>query len=278
MKKEDYEIMDLFGIGNTMNALSNVITGQLNYRDAKKARAENMAFQREQFNYLKEQNALQQHREDTAIQRKMKDLRESGLNPLSADATGGASTGATGSTTSYSGEQAAQRPLDMLSGLQIEADSLYNLMGAKNGLAQQQAQTENLQQDLLNKQQSVLESQANVANKTEDTKLKKQQQKHISKQMDQIDQNMTNMQTENKINTWNYNKSKWGNIRTTDSPSKYSIGPVSFDENSAIFRNNPALNTIGRVAGEISNGINSAIDTFKDWGKRKYRQMRGKAR
>lgn len=274
--------MDLFGIGNTMNALSNVITGSLNYKEQKKAREENMAFQKVQFNYLKEQNALQQHREDTAVGRKMQDLRNNGLNPLAADATGGASTGATGSTTSFSGEQAAQRPLDMLSGLQIEADSLYNLMGAKNGLAQQQAQTDNLQQDLINKQQEVLESQGRITNTTEDTNLKKKQQEQIGKQMEEIDQKMTNMKTENDINTWNLNKSKWGNIRTTDTPSKYSVGlgkfNLSFDENSGLIRNNPALNAIGRVAGEITNGINAGIDGLKNWGRKKYNQMRGKAK
>ena len=142
-----------------MNSLSNVITSALNYKDQKKAREENMAFQREQFDYLKDQNALQQKREDTAVQRKMSDLRESGLNPLAADATGGASTGATGSSTSFTGQDAAQRSTDLLSNLEIQADSLYNLMSAKNGLSQQQAQTDLLQQEKLNKQQEVLESQ-----------------------------------------------------------------------------------------------------------------------
>lgn len=265
--------MDLFGIGSTMNALSNVITGSLNYKEQKKAREENMAFQRDQFNYLKEQNQLQQHREDTAVQRKMQDLRESGLNPLAADATGGASTGATGSTTSFTGEQAAQRPLDMLNGLQIEADSLYNLMSAKNGLAQQQAQTDNLNQDLLNKQQEILESQGRIANTTEDTKLKKEQQREIGKQMNKIDAEISNIKSTTDTENWNRLYSQNYNLRTTDQLGKISAGPLSIDMNLA----NTFNKAIGDMVDTIGNTITDKINKGKNWAKSKFNQMRGKA-
>lgn len=281
--------MDLFGIGSTVNAISNLATGLANTKSQQKQNKENLAFQKEQFEYLKQQNALQQQREDTAVQRKMKDLRESGLNPLAADATGGASTGATGSTTSFSGVDAAQTPMDMLSGLQIEADSLYNLMGAKNGLAQQEAQTENLQSDLLTKEADRRATEANILNTMEDTKVKKKTQDQIAQNILESESNIaknkadirhTNIQSD--AAQWNLDKSKWGNIRTTDAPSKYGIKignfGIDFDENSGLIRNNPALNAIGRVGGEITNSINRGIDALKNWGKSKYRQMRGKAR
>lgn len=272
--------MDLYGIGSTMNSLSNLITGSLNYKEQKKAREENMAFQKEQFNYLKEQNKLQQHREDTAVQRKMADLNRSGLNPLAADATGGASTGATGSTTSFTGEQAAQRSLDMLSGLQIEADSLYNLMSAKNGLAQQQAQTDNLNQDLLNKQQEILESQGRIANTTEDTNLKKKQQEEIGKQMNKIDAeisninaNTTNTQSKTDTENWNRQYSQNYNLRTTDALGKISAGPLSIDMNLA----NTFNKAVTDMTNSISNTISDKIEKGKKWAKSKYNQMRGKA-
>lgn len=273
--------MDLYGIGSGINSLSNLIVGSLNYKEQKKAREENMAFQRDQFNYLKEQNALQQHREDTAVKRKMQDLRNSGLNPLAADATGGASTGATGSTTSFTGEQAAQQPLDMLSGLQIEADSLYNLMGAKNGLAQQQAQTDNLQQDLINKQQEVLESQGRIANTTEDTNLKRKQQKEIDKQMNKIDAeigninaNTANTQSKTDTENWNRGYSQNYNLRTTDALGKVGFGPISVDMNTAA--------TFGKATTDLANGIANTIQSgaknIYNWGKKKYNQMKGKAK
>lgn len=265
--------MDLFGIGSTINGLSNLITGGLNYKEQKKAREENMAFQRDQFNYLKEQNALQQKREDTAVQRKMQDLRDSGLNPLAADATGGASTGATGATTSFTGEQAAQRPLDMLSGLQIEADSLYNLMSAKNGLTQQQAQTDNLNQDLLNKKQEILESQGRIANTTEDTNLKKKQQQKIGKEMNKIDKEVENIGEQTTAAQWNRKYSQNYNLRTTDPLGKISAGPVSIDMNLA----NTFNKAVGDMANSISNTISDKIEKGKNWAKSKYNQMRGKA-
>ena len=281
--------MDLFGIGSTVNAISNLATGLTNTKSQEKQNKANLAFQREQFEYLKQQNAIQQQREDTAVQRKMNDLRESGLNPLAADATGGASTGATGATTSFTGVEAAQTPMNMLEGLQIEADSLYNLMGAKNGLAQQEAQTDNLQQDLLNKEADRRATEAGILNTMEDTKVKKKTQEQIAQNILESESNIaknnadiknTNVQTDTA--RWNLNKSRWGNIRTTDAPSKYSVNlgnfGVSFDENSGLIRNNPALNAIGRVGGEITNSINNGIDALKNWGKSKYRQMRGKAK
>lgn len=219
----------------------------------------------------------------------MNDLRESGLNPLAADATGGASTGATGSTTSFTGVDAAQAPMNMLEGLQIEADSLYNLMGAKNGLAQQEAQTANLQSDLETKEVQRREAEAGILNTMEDTNLKKKTQEQIAQNILESESNIaknnadienTNVQTDTA--RWNLNKSRWGNIRTTDAPSKYSINlgkfGLSFDENSGLIRNNPALNAIGRLGGEITNSINNGIDSLKNWGKSKIRQMRGKAR
>ena len=226
----------------------------------------------------------------------MNDLRESGLNPLSADATGGASTGASGSTTSFSGTEAAQMETNLLDGLSVEADSLYNLMSAKNGLAQQQAQTDNLQQDLLNKEADRRATEAGILNTMEDTNVKKKTQEQIAQNIlesesniaknhasiNNLDANTKNTNVQTDAAKWNLNKSKWGNIRTTDAPSKYSINAgkfaISFDENSGLIRNNPALNAIGRIGGEITNSINSGIDALKNWGKSKYRKMRGKAK
>ena len=274
--------MDLFGIGSTINAISNLATGTMNYKEQKKAREENMAFQKEQFEYLKQQNALQQQREDTAVQRKMKDLRESGLNPLAADATGGASTGATGNTTSFSGESAAQMGTDLMSGLQIEADSLYNLMSQKNGLAQQQAQTDLLQQEKLNKEQDILESQSRIASNTSDQNLKKAQEGQIAEQNKKIRQETTNLATQNDIDNWNYNYSKNQNLRTTDALGNFSIkaGPlhISGNENMMPLRSNPFYQAAGRLGSEISQTINNGIDGMKNWAKSKFRQMRGKAR
>lgn len=52
----------------------------------------------EQFQYLKDQDALAMERADTAYQRAMADMRKAGLNPLSSSGVSGADTGVSGST------------------------------------------------------------------------------------------------------------------------------------------------------------------------------------
>ena len=178
-----------------------------------------------------------------------------------------------GSTTSFTGEQAAQSPMDMLSGLQIEADSLYNLMSAKNGLAQQQAQTDNLNQDLLNKQQEILESQGRIANTTEDTNLKKKQQEEITKQMNKIDKEIENIGEQTTTAQWNRQYSQNYNLRTTDPLGKISAGPLSIDMNLA----NTFNKAVGDMANSIGNTISDKIEKGKSWAKSKYNRMRGKA-
>lgn len=269
--------MDLFGIGSTVNALSNLATGIMNNKAQKEQQEWNKNFQREQFEYLKEQNALQQHREDTAVQRKMNDLRESGLNPLAADATGGASTGATGSTTSFSGTEAAQMETNLLEGLSVEADSLYNLMSAKNGLTQQQAETENLESDLLTKEAQRREIEAGILNTMEDTNVKKKTQEQIAQNILESESNIAKNKadtayTQSRTETENYNRNYSQNygIRTTDAQGNISAGPISIDMNTA--------SIFGKATSDMAKGIGNAIKN--QWQKankwwNKYNQYRG---
>ncbi|QCS36204.1 minor capsid protein [Capybara microvirus Cap1_SP_161] len=57
-------------------------------------------FQQEQFDYLKEQDLLKQQREDTAIQRQVKDYIDAGLSPVLASGGSGAMSNAGGSSVS----------------------------------------------------------------------------------------------------------------------------------------------------------------------------------
>ena len=77
-------------------------------------------FQKDQFNYMKQQAELMREREDNAMSRRIEDIKNAGLNPLMALGTPGAmaqiapsggNSGQTGSPVRVSGFQSAQ--LDM---------------------------------------------------------------------------------------------------------------------------------------------------------------------
>lgn len=131
---------DFWGIGSFLNG---IIGNSLSYNTSEKNRKaqkeqfeKNMAFQREQFDYLKEQNELTRQREDTAIQRRAEDYKNAGMNYLLAG-NDGASATSTG-TTSFSGTDAAQsnyqyRDVGIPDALRAVND-IYNTMRNKTEL------------------------------------------------------------------------------------------------------------------------------------------------
>ena len=82
----------------------------------------NLAFQREQFDYQKELNALQMEREDTAFQRQVEDAQKVGINPMALAGGSGAPTQSLNST-SLSGSSIAQHS----NPISIDTSSLNNI-------------------------------------------------------------------------------------------------------------------------------------------------------
>lgn len=101
-------------ISNLASAGGGIIGGAVDYKQSK----ENLAFQREQFEYQKQLNQLQMEREDTAHQREAADLEAAGL---SKTLTAGGGSGS--STASLHSAPAPQRQADtmnrILQGMQI---------------------------------------------------------------------------------------------------------------------------------------------------------------
>ena len=150
-------------------------------------------------------------------------------------------------------------------------------MSAKNGLAQQQVQTDNLQQDLLNKEAERRATEAGILNTMEDTEVKKKTQNQIAQNILESESNIAKnkAETENiqsRTATENYNRGYSQNygIRTTDSQGNITAGPISVDMNTA--------SIFGKATSDMAKGIGNAIKN--QWQKankwwNKYNQYRG---
>ncbi len=96
-------------------------------------------FAKDQFEYQKQQNDLTRQREDTAIQRRQADLKQAGLNPLSAGDSGGASAATmSGSTMSGGSQQGTAPQMEQLAGLDNLFQGVMNIMSQKQNIAQSQ--------------------------------------------------------------------------------------------------------------------------------------------
>lgn len=196
--------MGMFGIGSALGAIGNAIIGGLNYKEQKKINEQNLALQREQFEYQKNLQKEIFAREDSAVQRKVQDLVKSGLNPALA-AGGGASAGSAVGMVQMGGQQAAQLNMDM----QGAVDNIYNALKSSQEIA-----TSKAQRALINAQ--IAGEIADAANTTEDTKIKEQE--YIDK-------------------VYNYNKYKGLNLPIgfqANSPYSAAQGALFMAENSAL--------------------------------------------
>ena len=96
-------------------------------------------FAKDQFEYQKQQNDLTRQREDNAIQRRQADLKQAGLNPLSAGDSGGASAQTMGGSTMAGGSQQGTAPqMEQLAGLDNIFQGVMNIMTQKQNIAQSQ--------------------------------------------------------------------------------------------------------------------------------------------
>lgn len=176
----------------------NAINNKKNFELQSYYAGQNLKLQKEQFQYLKEQNALQQQREDTAVQRQVKDLQGAGINKLYATNMGGASTGATGSTTSFSGVEAPQQAG---TDWRQEGGQLESAINSAQGIAnvyQTKAQTELTKQEIANMSSKKLNIEA-------DTLLKEAMSAKTKNEKDEILQKIKNLSKEYDSLEHNYN-------------------------------------------------------------------------
>ena len=174
--------MDLFGLGSMFGAISDGIVGGLNYAEQKDYNEWSKDFAERNFNFQQKQYEEQKLREDTAVQRRAKDLEEAGFNKLMASGQG-ANAGSTVGTVSPTG-QAPQLQL----GIQQSIDTIYNALKMNADISMSDMQKKLIEQEIISK--------------------------HISSNLDIA--NAKNIDAKTKEILYNYNKSRNMNLRTTD--------------------------------------------------------------
>lgn len=142
--------MDFLGagqaIGGLVNTFGNMSINKKNleyqkevFNWQKEQQAWANQFAKDQFEYQKQQNDLMRQREDTAVQRRYTDLKQAGLNPLSAAGGQAASSQATAGSSMAGGSANATAPqMAGIEGLDNLFQGVMNVLTQKQNIAQSQ--------------------------------------------------------------------------------------------------------------------------------------------
>lgn len=175
-------------VGGLINTFGNMYINKKNLEHQKEVfnyQKEQQAwanqFAKDQFEYQKQQNDLTRQREDTAIQRRQADLKQAGLNPLSAGDSGGASAQTMSGSTMSGGSQQMEAP--QMAGIE-GLDNIFT--GVMNMLTQSQniAQSKTDQEYTREKTRTERERQDNIR---EDTSKKSAETKEIERKTQYYD-------------------------------------------------------------------------------------------
>ena len=135
-------------------------------------------FAKDQFEYQKQQNDLMRQREDTAVQRRYTDLKQAGLNPLSAAGGQSASSQVTAGSSMTGGNVNATAPqMAGVEGLDNLFQGIMNIMTQSQNIAQSQtdqAYTEEKTRTEREKQDNIREDTSKKSVETKEIERKTQ--------------------------------------------------------------------------------------------------------
>ena len=229
-------------------------------------------FAKDQFEYQKQQNDLTRQREDTAIQRRQADLKQAGLNPLSAGDSGGASAQTmSGSTMSGGSQQGTAPQMEGIAGLDNIFQGVMNIMTQKQNIAQSQTDqeyTEEKTRTERDKQENIREDTSKKSAETKEIERKTQYYDDLSAKNDaeiqaiQKENELRELRKETEkakaFDTWQsgYNKEydrNWGINTGTKTGEKSYYGIID----GSMLSQGAALS--GSLAQQILNGLIRSI-------------------
>lgn len=283
--------MDVFGVGTFLAGLADTIgrgiIDKKNFDEMKRQYEDNMKFQREQFDYTKKNNERNfkyqewlnnktMEREDTAVRRKMTDLKAAGLNPLMADGQGASSSGmstAGGNSTSFSGTNAAQQNYSIDTPTMISA--LLDSRRVKNEIAQTKLERERLDNQILDSQQNRLES---LSRQILNAKTVEERQALINQYNASI--NLINKQArkvgiESDYLEWDMSIDKRRGTKSTENTSSDYNNAKDFlagSKNGA--GTNPIVETVNKAGNSVSPIRKGTIDKMQEQNEKKFQRIK----
>lgn len=185
------------------------------------------------FDYQKDLNKQVFDREDTAVQRRVKDLEAAGMSKWLAAGQGASSTPVSTSNGNVGGQSANLQGLDLkgsiMTGINVaqQVQGISNAMADKDntiadtGLKFAETNTERKEALLkeaerLNKEKDTLLKETEIKNLNKNTEKQSKEIEEIEKRKSKIDAEIRGIERQNATIFYNLEQSMLGGIRTTD--------------------------------------------------------------
>lgn len=185
------------------------------------------------FDYQKDLNKQVFDREDTAVQRRVKDLEAAGMSKWLAAGQGASSTPVSTSNGNVGGQSANLQGLDLKGSIMAGINVAQQVQGISNAVANKDntiadtglkvAETNTERKEALlkeaerlNKEKDTLLKESEIKNLDKNTEKQSKEIEEIEKRKNKIDAEIRGIERQNATLFYNLEQSMLGGIRTTD--------------------------------------------------------------